>query len=68
MGGPTLTDYFTLYANLQVHVTSLTSAQLPAAATTNDGLLVIEDVGGVGNKNLIYYVGDERYRISGTQF
>jgi len=40
------------------------TASLPAAATAQDGRILIED-GGAGNRNLIIYAGGERFRIDG---
>jgi hypothetical protein len=40
------------------------TASLPAAGATEDGRLLIEDAGGVGN--LIFYVDGARYRVAGT--
>jgi hypothetical protein len=40
------------------------TANLPAAAATMDGRILIEDA-GAGNRNLIVYAGGQRFRIDG---
>ena len=40
------------------------TANLPAAATAQDGKILIED-GGAGDRNIIIYAGGERFRIDG---
>lgn len=42
----------------------VTTANLPAAGATQNGLLFIEDA-GAGNRNLMAYAGGERFRIDG---
>lgn len=42
----------------------ITTANLPAAGSTQDGRIVIEDA-GVGDRNLIVYAGGQRFRIDG---
>ena len=40
------------------------TANLPPASPTLDGLVVVENAGGA-TRNLIFYAGGNRYRISG---
>lgn len=42
----------------------LVTANLPAAAASQDGKLVIEDV-GAGDRNLVLYGGGQRFRVDG---
>ena len=40
------------------------TANLPAAGVANHGRIIIEDA-GAGDRNIIIYVGTERFRIDG---
>ena len=48
----------------QLRIPIITTDQLPAAGSANDGLIFIED-GGTGNGNLVIYVKGKRYRLDG---
>lgn len=54
-------DGFTV-ASLKVDVVA--TASLPAAGSTQDGRILIED-NGTGDRNLILYAGGQRFRIDG---
>jgi hypothetical protein len=67
-GGAALTTVFswdTDGLNLKsAKVDVIATASLPAAGSTQDGRLVIED-NGAGDRNLIVYAGGQRFRIDG---
>ena len=54
------------YANVRIveSIAVIATASLPAAAASQNGKIVIEDV-GAGDRNLIIYAGGERFRIDG---
>ncbi len=47
-----------------VYIPVIATGSLPAAGSSNDGRLVIED-NGAGDRNLIIYAGGQRFRIDG---
>lgn len=48
----------------QRHIPVIARASLPAAGSTQDGRLIIDD-NGTGDRNLMIYAGGQRFRIDG---
>lgn len=64
---PLLRSYGHTLNQLALGNPMMTTATLPAAGAAQNGKIIIEDAGG-GTRNLIFYAGGLRYRVSGTAF
>lgn len=61
---PILREYGHAINQLVMGPIVMTTANLPTAGNAQNGKIIIEDAGG-GTRNLIFYAGGARYRISG---